>query len=85
MHIQARYGCFDWPAIRQWHQNREQICQNRPLWGAGRGEDQQRSLAAFTLWLIYGYGARLTDDQALEGAVSHEVGGEVIVLMVAVL
>lgn len=30
-------------------------------------------MAAFTLWLLYGYGARLTEDEHLEGAVSHEV------------
>lgn len=74
-HIQARYGCFDWPAIRNWHENREGICLARPMLGAGQGEDQRRLLASFFLWLCYGYGARLTEDEHLEGAVSHEVSG----------
>jgi hypothetical protein len=30
-------------------------------------------MAAFVLWLLYGFGARLTEDELLEGAVSHEV------------
>lgn len=72
-HIQARYGFLDWPTVRNWHENREAICLNRPLWGVGRGKDYRRNMAAFTLWLLYGYGARLTEDEKLEGAVSHEV------------
>lgn len=35
-------------------------------------------MAAFNLWLLYGYGARLTEDEHLEGAVSHEVSRPVI-------
>ena len=72
-HIQAGYGFLDWPSIRQWHENRVAICLNRPLWGVGRGEDYRRSMAAFFLWLLYGFGALLTADENLEGAVSHEV------------
>ncbi|WWD19127.1 hypothetical protein CI109_103585 [Kwoniella shandongensis] len=72
-HIQARYGCFDWAAVRNWHDNRESICQGRPLWGVGSGQDERRSLAAFFMWLCYGYGARLSEGEKLEGAVSHEV------------
>lgn len=30
-------------------------------------------MAAFTLWLLYGFGARLVEDEHLEGSVSHEV------------
>lgn len=71
-HIQARYSFLDWPTVRNWHEHREEIV-NRPMWGAGRGTDFRRSMAAFTLWLLYGYGARLTEDEQLEGAVNHEV------------
>ncbi|WWC63407.1 uncharacterized protein I303_106007 [Kwoniella dejecticola CBS 10117] len=72
-HIQARYGCFDWTAVKNWHENRQAICQGRPLWGVGTGNDERRNLASFFLWLCYGYGARLSEDEKLEGAVSHEV------------
>ncbi|OCF57534.1 hypothetical protein L486_04992 [Kwoniella mangroviensis CBS 10435] len=72
-HIQARYGCFDWIVVKNWHENREAICQGRPLWGVGTGNDERRNLASFFLWLCYGYGARLSEDEKLEGAVSHEV------------
>ncbi|WVO14414.1 hypothetical protein L204_102047 [Cryptococcus depauperatus] len=72
-HIQSRFGCFDWHTVRYWHNNREAICQGRPLWGVGAGEDERRNLAAFFLWLCYGYGARLGEDEKLPGAVSHEV------------
>ncbi|WVR09520.1 hypothetical protein IAU60_006588 [Kwoniella sp. DSM 27419] len=72
-HIQARYGCFDWRVVRNWHENREAICQGRPLWGVGWGADERRNLASFFLWLCYGYGAKLSEDQKLEGAVNHEV------------
>ncbi|WWC90623.1 uncharacterized protein L201_005559 [Kwoniella dendrophila CBS 6074] len=72
-HIQARYGCFDWIVVKNWHENREAICQGRPLWGVGTGADERRNLASFFLWLCYGYGARLSEDEKLEGAVSHEV------------
>jgi hypothetical protein len=73
MHIQARYCCVDWPTIYRWHEKAEEICLRRPTWGAGTGSDKKRQLAAFTLWLCYGFGARLTERQKLEGAVSHEV------------
>ncbi|WWC71465.1 uncharacterized protein I206_105423 [Kwoniella pini CBS 10737] len=72
-HIQARYGCFDWTVVKNWHENRQAICQGRPLWGVGTGNDERRNLASFFLWLCYGYGARLSEDEKLEGAVSHEV------------
>ncbi|WVW85526.1 hypothetical protein I302_107564 [Kwoniella bestiolae CBS 10118] len=72
-HIQARYGCFDWIVVKNWHENREAICQGRPLWGVGTGNDERRNLASFFLWLCYGFGARLSEDEKLEGAVSHEV------------
>ncbi|KAK8854729.1 hypothetical protein IAR55_003468 [Kwoniella newhampshirensis] len=72
-HIQARYGCLDWAAMRSWFENRESICQGRPLWGVGTGQDERRSLAAFFMWLCFGYGARLSESDRLEGAVSHEV------------
>ncbi|WRT68493.1 uncharacterized protein IL334_005469 [Kwoniella shivajii] len=72
-HIQARYGCFDWTVVKNWHENRQAICQGRPLWGVGTGNDERRNLASFFLWLSYGYGARLSEDEKLEGAVSHEV------------
>lgn len=76
-HIQARYGFLDWPSIRNWHENRDAICLNRPMWGAGRGPDHKRSMASFMLWLLYGFGARLTEDEHLEGAVSHEVSSDI--------
>ncbi|ODO11037.1 hypothetical protein I350_01638 [Cryptococcus amylolentus CBS 6273] len=72
-HVQARYGCFDWQTVRFWHENREAICQGRPLWGVGTGQDERRSLGAFFLWLCYGYGARLSEGENLPGAVNHEV------------
>lgn len=72
-HVQSRYGCFDWQTVRYWHENREAICQGRPLWGVGTGEDERRNLASFFLWLCYGYGARLSEGEKLQGAVSHEV------------
>ncbi|WVQ95041.1 hypothetical protein IAU59_002133 [Kwoniella sp. CBS 9459] len=72
-HIQARYGCFDWRMVRNWHENRHAITQERPLWGVGAGADEGRALASFFLWLCYGYGAKLSEEEKLEGAVSHEV------------
>lgn len=48
------------------------------MWGSGRGSDHGRAIAAFLLWLVYGYGARLTQDERLEGAVSHEVSAGAI-------
>ena len=72
-HVQAQYGFLDWHALRAWHQNREQICLTRPMVGSGQGTDHARGLAAFLLWLVYGYGARLMEERKIEGAVSHEV------------
>ena len=72
-HVQAQYGFLDWHALKAWHQNREQICLNRPVVGSGQGPDHARGLAAFLLWLVYGYGARLMEERKIEGAVSHEV------------
>lgn len=73
-HVQAQYAFLDWHALKLWHDNRDGICMNRPMWGSGRGSDHGRAIAAFLLWLVYGYGARLTQDERLEGSVSHEVG-----------
>lgn len=75
-HVQAQYGFLDWHALRAWHQNREQICLTRPMVGSGQGTDHARGLAAFLLWLVYGYGARLMEERKIEGAVSHEVSLE---------
>lgn len=72
-HVQAQYSFLDWHALRAWHQNREQICLTRPVVGSGQGADHARGLAAFLLWLVYGYGARLMEERKIEGAVSHEV------------
>lgn len=71
-HIQARYACLDWLRIRRWHEQADSIC--GPVnggWGNGANHDSR--MAAFFLWLVYGYGARMTEDINLPGAVSHEV------------
>lgn len=77
-HVQAQYGFLDWHALRSWHQNREQICLNRPVVGSGQGTDHARGLAAFMLWLVYGYGARLMEERKVEGAISHEVSASAL-------
>nr|KIR45875.1 hypothetical protein I312_04845 [Cryptococcus bacillisporus CA1280] len=72
-HIQARYACLDWLRIRRWHEQADSIC--GPVnggWGNGANHDSR--MAAFFLWLVYGYGARMTEDINLPGAVSHELG-----------
>ncbi|WVO24466.1 uncharacterized protein IAS62_005834 [Cryptococcus decagattii] len=71
-HIQARYACLDWLRIRRWHEQADSIC--GPVnggWGNGANHDSR--MAAFFLWLVYGYGARMTEDINLPGAVSHEI------------
>ena len=73
-HVQAQYSFLDWHALQAWHRDREDICMNRPIVGSGQGPDHARGLAAFMLWLVYGYGARLMEERKIEGAVSHEVG-----------
>jgi len=72
-HIQAQYSFLDWHALQAWHRDRDDICLTRPLVGSGQGTDHARGLAAFMLWLVYGYGARLMEERKVEGAVSHEV------------
>jgi hypothetical protein len=72
-HVQAQYSFLDWHALQAWHRDRDDICLNRPLVGSGQGTDHARGLAAFMLWLVYGYGARLMEERKIEGAVSHEV------------
>lgn len=72
-HVQAQYAFLDWHALQAWHRDRDDICLNRPLVGSGQGTDHARGLAAFMLWLVYGYGARLMEERKIEGAVSHEV------------
>jgi len=71
-HVQAQYSFLDWHALQAWHRDRDDICLNRPLVGSGQGTDHARGLAAFMLWLVYGYGARLMEERKIEGAVSHE-------------
>jgi hypothetical protein len=72
-HVQAQYSFLDWHALRNWHARREEICLTRPIVGSGQGSDHARGLAAFILWLVYGYGARLMEERKIEGALSHEV------------
>lgn len=71
-HVQAQYSFLDWHALQLWHRDRDNICLNRPIIGSGQGTDHARGLAAFMLWLVYGYGARLMEERKVEGAVSHE-------------
>ncbi|OXC67830.1 hypothetical protein AYX13_03725 [Cryptococcus neoformans] len=71
-HIQARYACLDWLRIRRWHEQADSIC--GPVNGGwGNGANHDARMAAFFLWLVYGYGARMTEDINLPGAVSHEI------------
>lgn len=77
-HIQARYACLDWVKIRKWHEQADAICQAAATGSLPPQETMvhhhhNNELAAFFVWMVYGYGARMTEDQTLPGAVNHRV------------
>ncbi|KAF2163543.1 hypothetical protein M409DRAFT_57430 [Zasmidium cellare ATCC 36951] len=53
LYTQARYCIVDWAIVKQWHNDRVEICS-----GAQFGQGPSK-IGAFFLWIVYAIGARL--------------------------
>ncbi|WWC73860.1 uncharacterized protein I206_107832 [Kwoniella pini CBS 10737] len=77
--IQSRYGFLDWLSIQNWQFKHRYLCALQPL--SDINIEQQDDIAraidehfgAFFLWMLYGLGAKLCENDPGIIPVSHEV------------
>ncbi|WVQ66218.1 uncharacterized protein L199_004397 [Kwoniella botswanensis] len=77
--VQSRYGFLDWVNIQSWQADHKRLCGLRPLDSLLTNNDTtttvQDHYGAFFLWMLYGLGAKLCENDIGSGMVpvSHEV------------
>ncbi|WRT65969.1 uncharacterized protein IL334_002920 [Kwoniella shivajii] len=72
--IQARYGFLDWLVIQSWQSRAKYLCSLQPFNPSTINESDKVEdyFGSFFLWMLYGLGSKLSENDNIINPVSHE-------------